>query len=140
MTAEIDELTQLAYEGGEPLTTTPTVGVFPSAPVFATKAGVPVDFAEAVVNGVHTSPAMAGKVFERAGARMSAMWHLAVDHESVGPVYSEMRTQHDGPVVISQDLTVFDITKDAASVQIDSADAEGVVYAHGGVAGGHSST
>jgi ribonuclease Z len=44
---------------------------------------------------------------------MSAMWHLAVDHESVGPVYSEMRTQHDGPVVISQDLTVFDITKDA---------------------------
>ena len=113
MTAEIDELTQLAYEGGEPLTTTPTVGVFPSAPVFARKAGVPVDFAEAVVNGVHTSPAMAGKVFERAGARMSAMWHLAVDHESVGPVYSEMRTQHDGPVVISQDLTVFDITKDA---------------------------
>jgi ribonuclease Z len=86
---------------------------FPSAPVFAKKAGVPVEFAEAVVNGVHTSPAMAGKVFERAGARMSAMWHLAVDHESVGPVYSEMRTQHDGPVVISQDLTVFDITQDA---------------------------
>jgi len=86
---------------------------FPSASVFAKKAGVTVDFAEAVVNGVHTSPAMAGKVFERAGARMSAMWHLAVDHESVGPVYSEMRTQHDGPVVISQDLTVFDITKDA---------------------------
>ena len=26
MTSEIDELTQLAYEGGEPLTTTPTVG------------------------------------------------------------------------------------------------------------------
>jgi len=24
-----------------------------------------------------------------------------------------MRTKHDGPVVISQDLTVFDITKDA---------------------------
>jgi ribonuclease Z len=86
---------------------------FPSAPVFAKKAGVPEDFAEAVVNGVHTSPAMAGKVFERAGARMSAMWHLAVDHESVGPVFSEMRTQHDGPVVISQDLTVFDISKEA---------------------------
>ena len=26
MTAELNELTQLAYEGGEPLTTTPTVG------------------------------------------------------------------------------------------------------------------
>lgn len=44
---------------------------------------------------------------------MSAMWHLVVDHETVGPVFSEMRTQHDGPVVISQDLTVFNITKAA---------------------------
>lgn len=86
---------------------------FPSAPVFAKKAGVPPDMAEAIVNGVHTSPAMVGKVFARAGVRMSAMWHLAVDHEAVGPVYSEMRSQHDGPVVISQDLTTFDVTKDA---------------------------
>jgi len=86
---------------------------FPSAPVFAKKAGVPVEFAEAVVNGVHTSPAMAGMVFEKAGARMSAMWHLAVDHETVGPVFSEMRTRYDGPVVISQDLTVFNVTKEA---------------------------
>jgi ribonuclease Z len=95
---------------------------FPSAPVFAKKASVPLAFAEAVVNGVHTSPAMAGKVFERAGARMSAMWHLAVDHESVGPVYSEMRTEHDGPVVISQDLTVFDISKDAVVARQASID------------------
>ena len=50
---------------------------------------------------------------ERAGTRMSAMWHLAVDHETVGPVFAEMRTRHDGPVVISQDLTVFNITKEA---------------------------
>jgi ribonuclease Z len=95
---------------------------FPSAPVFAKKAGVPVDLAEAIVNGVHTSPAMAGKVFERAGARMSAMWHLAVDHETVGPAFSEMRTQHDGPVIISQDLTVFDIPKDAVIARQASID------------------
>jgi ribonuclease Z len=90
---------------------------FPSASVYARKAGVPLDFAERIVNGVHTSPAMAGKVFERAGARMSVMWHLAVDHEIVGPVYAEMRTQHDGPVTIAQDLTVFDITADAVVVR-----------------------
>jgi ribonuclease Z len=86
---------------------------FPSAAVFAKKAGIPESLAEAIVNGAHTSPTMAGKVFERAGARMAAMWHLVVDHETVGPVFTEMRTQHDGPVVISQDLTVFDIAKDA---------------------------
>ncbi len=86
---------------------------FPSPSVFAHKAGVPPALAEAIVTGAHTSPTMAGKVFERAGARMSAMWHLAVDHETVGPAYAEMRAEHDGPVVISQDLTVFNITPDA---------------------------
>jgi hypothetical protein len=66
---------------------------FPAASVFAKKAGIPEDLAEAIVNGLHTSPAMAGKVFE------------------------EMRTEHDGPVVISQDLTVFDVSKEAIVVR-----------------------
>jgi ribonuclease Z len=86
---------------------------FPSPTVFAKKGGVPLPFAEQVINGSHTSPVMAGKVFARAGARMSVMWHFAVDHETVGPAYAEMRTQHDGPVTIAQDLTTFDISADA---------------------------
>ena len=96
---------------------------FPSASVYARKAGVPPAFAEQIVNGVHTSPAMVGKVFARAGARMSAMFHFAVDHETVGPAFAEMRTQYDGPVVISQDLTVFNITKDAVLARQASVDA-----------------
>jgi ribonuclease Z len=86
---------------------------FPTATVLSQKAGMPLPVAEMIVNGAHTSPAMAGMVFERAGARMSAMWHLVVDHDTIGPVFEEMRTRYDGPVVISQDLTVFNITKDA---------------------------
>jgi ribonuclease Z len=86
---------------------------FPAASVFAKKAGVSLGVAETIVNGAHTSPAMAGIVFARSRARMSAMWHLAVDHETVGPVFEEMREQYSGPVVISQDLTVFDITKES---------------------------
>jgi ribonuclease Z len=86
---------------------------FPTAAVLSQKSGMPLPVAEMIVNGAHTSPAMAGMVFARAGARMSAMWHLAVDHDTIGPVFSEMRTKYDGPVVISQDLTVFNITKDA---------------------------
>jgi ribonuclease Z len=86
---------------------------FPTAPVLSQKAGMPLPVAEMIVNGAHTSPSMAGMVFERAGARMSAMWHLVVDHDTIGPVFSEMRTQYDGPAVISQDLTVFNVTKDA---------------------------
>lgn len=90
---------------------------FPSADVYAQKAGVPLAFAEQIVNGVHTSPKAVGDVFKRAGARMSVMWHLAVDHETVGPVFTEMRTQYDGPVTIAQDLTTFTITKDAVVTQ-----------------------
>jgi len=56
---------------------------------------------------------MAGRVFRKAGARMSVMWHLTVDHETAGTSYAGMRTQYEGPVTIAQDLTVFDITKDA---------------------------
>jgi len=90
---------------------------FPTAPVLAKKAGMPLQLAEMIVSGAHTSPALAGKVFQKAGARMSAMFHLAVDHDTVGPVFAEMRTQHDGPVVISQDLTTFDITASAIVVR-----------------------
>jgi ribonuclease Z len=86
---------------------------FPTPGVLSQKAGMPLPVAEMIVNGAHTSPAMAGKVFERAGARMSAMWHLVVDHETVGPVFSDMRAEHDGPVVISQDLTVFNVTEES---------------------------
>jgi len=86
---------------------------FPSPAVFAKKAGVPENLADLIVNGSHTSPTMAGKVFSLARARMSVMWHFVADHETVGPAFAEMRSGHDGPVVIAQDLTVFMVTKNA---------------------------
>jgi ribonuclease Z len=90
---------------------------FPTAEVMARKASMPLAVAEMIINSSHTSPAMAGTIFEAAGARMSAIFHLAADHETVPAVWAEMRTRHDGPVVISQDLTTFDITGDAIVVR-----------------------
>jgi ribonuclease Z len=90
---------------------------FPTAQVLAQKADMPLNVAEMIVKSAHTSPAMVGTVFELAGARMSAIFHLAVDHDTVGPVFAEMRTRHSGPVVICQDLTVFDITAEAIVVR-----------------------
>jgi ribonuclease Z len=90
---------------------------FPSAKVFAKKAGVPEEHAEIILNNIHTSPTMAGKVFKQAGARMSVMWHLAVDHETVSTAFPEMRSEYEGPVTIAQDLTVFNITKNAVVVR-----------------------
>jgi ribonuclease Z len=90
---------------------------FPTPSLLSLKAGVPLNVAEIIVNSAHTSPEMVGTVFRQAGARMSAMWHLAVDHQTVGPVYDEMRTNYDGPAVISQDLTVFDISEQSIVVR-----------------------
>jgi ribonuclease Z len=90
---------------------------FPTAELMSRKSGMPLEVAKLVIESSHTAPAMAGEVFERAGARMSAIFHLAVDHETVPGVWAEMRTRHDGPVVITQDLTTFDITADAIVVR-----------------------
>jgi len=90
---------------------------FPTADVLSKKAGMPLPVAEMIVNGAHTSPQMVGNVFRQAGTRLSAMWHLVVDHDTIGPVYEGMRSNFDGPAVISQDLTVFDVSEQAIVVR-----------------------
>ena len=90
---------------------------FPSVEVYAKKASVPVAFAEKIVNGVHTSPTMAGKIFKLAGAKMSVSWHFAVDHDTIGPAFKEIQNQFTGPVTIAQDLTTFNITRQAVVVR-----------------------
>jgi ribonuclease Z len=108
------ETLQDACKGGVDLLIHET---FPSAAVFAKKANVPMEHAEVVVNKMHTGPAMVGEIFKKARARMSVMWHLAVDHDTVGPAYLEMRSRYEGPVTIAQDLTVFNITRNAVIVR-----------------------
>jgi ribonuclease Z len=105
---------QVASKGGVDLLIHET---FPDAATFAKKAGWPIELAKTALSHLHTSPAMAGKIFKQAGARMSVIFHLAVDHETVGSVYKEMRGQYDGPVTIAQDLTVFNITKQGVVVR-----------------------
>ncbi len=79
MGTEINELTDLAYEGsGSPLTTSPVVGT-PARP-----------YADRFVPGTKD---------------------VAPDEMRV--TISDMRTRYDGPVVISQDLTVFNVTEEA---------------------------
>jgi len=108
------ESLQNACKGGVDLLIHET---FPSASVFAKKANVPEAQAEAVVNEAHTGPTAVGKVFKEAGARMSVIWHFVVDHDTVGPAMEEVRRQYNGPVTIAQDMTVFNITKDAVVVR-----------------------
>ena len=65
------------------------------------------------LNAAHTSPKAAGKVFSLVKPRMAGLWHTLLSPQVVPLVFSELGAVYDGPVVQTQDLTVFNVTKEA---------------------------
>lgn len=66
------------------------------------------------LNAAHTSPQAAGKVFGLVKPRMAGLWHTPMLAPPIVPmIFAELRTVYDGPVVQTQDMTVFNITKEA---------------------------
>ncbi|MFJ5830656.1 guanitoxin biosynthesis MBL fold metallo-hydrolase GntH [Streptomyces sp. NPDC093089] len=85
---------------------------FPSADLLAALTGRPIDKFETVM-GIHTVPRMAGKVFSLVEPRMAALWHTMLVPPLVEGMFRQLRTTYEGPVTQTQDLTVFNITKEA---------------------------
>jgi ribonuclease Z len=86
---------------------------FPPAAALAAASGLSIERATMALNAAHTAPKAAGKVFGLVKPRMAGLWHtpmLAPDDP-----HDLLRTAqvYDGPVVQTQDLTVFNITKEA---------------------------
>ena len=87
---------------------------FPPAAALAVASGLSIERATMALNAAHTSPKAAGKVFKLAKPRMAALWHTPLLSPQVIPlIFSELATVYGGPVVQTQDLTVFNVTKDA---------------------------
>jgi ribonuclease Z len=86
---------------------------FPPAAVLAAESGLSIERATMALNAAHTSPKGAGKVFRLVKPRMAGLWHTLLSPQVVPLVFSELGTVYDGPVVQTQDLTVFNITKEA---------------------------
>jgi ribonuclease Z len=85
---------------------------FPSAATLAALSGGSIeDFR--VVTSAHTVPKTAGKVFSLVQPRMGALWHTFLVPAVVVPILEEVSAVFDGPVVQTQDLTIFNITKEA---------------------------
>ena len=55
----------------------------------------------------------AGKVFGLVRPRMAGLWHTLLSPQVIAMIYTELRAIYDGPVVQTQDLTVFNVTKEA---------------------------
>ena len=85
---------------------------FQSPAVFARATGLPLETALQITRLAHSIPEQMGKILDLTRPRMGALWHLDVT-PGVDAVFEEVNANYNGPVAVSQDLTVFNVTKDA---------------------------
>jgi ribonuclease Z len=86
---------------------------FPPAAALAAASGLSIERATIALNAVHTSPKAAGKIFGLVKPRMAGLWHTLLSPQVIALLFSELHEVYDGPVVQTQDLTVFNVTKEA---------------------------
>ncbi len=75
--------------------------------------GAPLMFAEISTQTIHTTPQGAGRVLALTRPRMAALFHAFVTADTIGSIFENLRVSYQGPTTLTQDLTVFNITKEA---------------------------
>jgi ribonuclease Z len=86
---------------------------FPPAAALAAASGFSIEGATIALNRAHTSPTGAGKVFGLVKPRVAGLYHTLLSPQVIHMVFSELGGVYNGPVVQTQDLTVFNVTKEA---------------------------
>jgi len=90
--------------------------------IMVTKQKFPPADALNVATQVHTSPAMFGKVMSEIKPRMAVAYHFFNDYDTQPQVLEEIRQTYDGPVALSVDYMVFNVTKDDIKVRMCAID------------------
>jgi ribonuclease Z len=85
---------------------------FQSPAVFARATGLPLETAVRLTRLAHTVPEQMGKILDMARPRMGALWHLDLT-PGVDTVFEELGGHYRGPVTVTRDFTVFDVTATA---------------------------
>lgn len=85
---------------------------FITAESFAEKNNMPLEIAENVVYGAHTTPDQLGQVFEIARPILGVATHYFLDDDLIDPFFKGIRETYDGPVVLAQDLMVINVTQE----------------------------
>jgi ribonuclease Z len=86
---------------------------FPPAAALAAASGLSIERATIALNAAHISPKAAGKVFSLVKPRVAGMWHTLLSPQGINMVFTELTSVYTGPIVQTQDLTVFNVTKEA---------------------------
>jgi ribonuclease Z len=90
---------------------------FPPAEVIAAAMNMPIERASVILNQAHTSPRGAGKVFGLVRPRMAGLWHTQLGAATTPLIFEDLRKVYAGPVVQTQDLTVFNVTEESVVVR-----------------------
>ena len=61
---------------------------------------------------IHTAPEAFGKVMSEITPRMAVAYHFFKDFDTTAEVYERVRSTYDGPLSLSEDLMVWNVTKD----------------------------
>jgi ribonuclease Z len=91
---------------------------FFSTQVAVEKQGWPVADALNVGTQVHTSPQQFGKVMSEITPRMAVAYHVFNDFDTEPGVRDAIRQTYDGPLSISVDYMVFNVTRDDIRVRM----------------------
>jgi ribonuclease Z len=86
---------------------------FPPAEALAQATGLSIERATIALNAAHTSPRAAGTVFGLVKPRMAGLWHTFLSPQVIPMMFAQIGQVYDGAVVQTQDLTVFNVTRDA---------------------------
>jgi ribonuclease Z len=89
---------------------------FQSPAVFARATGLALETALKITGLAHTIPEQMGKILNLTSPRMGALWHLDVT-PGVDAVFDEVHANYSGAVTVTQDLTIFNVTKDAVTAR-----------------------
>jgi hypothetical protein len=78
--------------------------------------GADVAAIEHLLKAGHTVPSQAGKIFAMTQPQVAAIYHLDL-RPGVDKVLEEIGNEYDGQVVVSHDLTVFNLTESGVQVR-----------------------
>ncbi len=91
---------------------------FIAVPDMITKFKFTPQSALAVGTQIHTAPEAFGKVMSRIQPRMAVAYHFFKDYDTTGAISDGIRETYNGPVSLSEDYMVWNITKDEIRVRL----------------------
>ncbi len=91
---------------------------FVTVPQMVTKFGFTPQGALAVATQIHTAPEAFGKMMSIIKPRMAVAYHFFKDWDTTPDINDRIRTTYDGPLSLSVDYMVWNITKDDIRVRM----------------------